>query len=100
MSMNLDMNIDMNNTDELIKIKEIIETLSKNQQIDILKILIEDSSNISENNNGSFVNLTEISITTLEKIKDYLNFINKQVNSLQVIEDKKSNLEKNFFSNK
>ncbi len=98
--MNLDMNIDMNNTDELIKIKEIIETLSKNQQIDILKILIEDSSNISENNNGSFVNLTEISITTLEKIKDYLNFINKQVNSLQVIEDKKSNLEKNFFSNK
>jgi septum formation inhibitor-activating ATPase MinD len=94
------MNIDMNNTDELIKIKEIIENLSKNQQIDILKILIEDSSNISENNNGSFVNLTEISITTLEKIKDYLNFINKQVNSLQVIEDKKSNLEKKFFSNK
>ena len=94
------MNLDMNNTDELIKIKEIIENLSKNQQIDILKILIEDSSNISENNNGSFVNLTEISITTLEKIKDYLNFINKQVNSLQVIEDKKSNLEKKFFSNK
>lgn len=90
----------MNNTDELIKIKEIIENLSKNQQIDILKILIEDSSNISENNNGSFVNLSEISITTLEKIKDYLNFINKQDNNLQIIEDKKNNLEKKFFSNK
>ncbi len=90
----------MNNTDELIKIKEIIENLSKLQQIDILKILIEDSSNISENNNGSFINLTEISVTTLEKIKDYLNFINKQDNSLQAIEDKKSNLEKKFFSNK
>ena len=90
----------MNNTDELIKIKEIIENLSKIQQIDILKILIEDSSNISENNNGSFVNLSEISITTLEKIKDYLNFINKQDNNLQIIEDKKNNLEKKFFSNK
>tara|TARA_A100001011_G_C14216171_1_gene802138 strand:- start:697 stop:969 length:273 start_codon:yes stop_codon:yes gene_type:complete len=90
----------MNNTEELIKIKEIIENLSKNQQIDILKILIEDSSNISENNNGSFVNLSEISITTLEKIKDYLNFINKQDNNLQIIEDKKNNLEKKFFSNK
>tara|TARA_E500000178_G_C16954687_1_gene723064 strand:- start:1088 stop:1360 length:273 start_codon:yes stop_codon:yes gene_type:complete len=90
----------MNKIEELQKIKEIIENLSKNQQIDILKIFIEDNINISENSNGSFINLSEISITTLEKIKDYLNFINKQDNNLQLIEQKKTNLEKKYFSNK
>ena len=90
----------MNKIEELQKIKEMIENLSKNQQIDILKIFMEDNINISENSNGSFINLSEISITTLEKIKDYLNFIDKQDNNLQLIEQKKTNLEKKYFSNK
>ena len=68
----------MSNIETLQKIKDVVEQYSKQQQLDILKIFIEDSVNISENLNGTFINLTDIENSTIKKIQEYINFINIQ----------------------
>ena len=46
--------------DEIYEIKHFIEKLNKQRQIEVLKIFNENNINVSENKNGSFVNLTLI----------------------------------------
>jgi hypothetical protein len=57
----------MSDIETLQKIKDIVEQYNKQQQLDILKIFIEDSVNISENLNGTFINLTDIQDSTIKK---------------------------------
>jgi len=84
----------------LQKIKDVVEKYNKQQQLDILKILINDSINISENLNGSFINLTEIQDSTIKKIQEYIDFINLQNIKLNTIESTKKDIETNFFNKK
>ena len=90
----------MTDIESLQKIKDVIEKYNKQQQLDILKILIEDSINISENSNGSFINLTELQVSTIKKIQEYIEFINLQNIKLSDIETTKKDIETNFFNKK
>jgi hypothetical protein len=87
----------MSDTERLQTIKDAIEHFNKQQQIEILKLLIKNTTTISENNNGSFINLTELSITTLIKLEEYIQFVNTQHNQLQCMEQEKDIIKKEFF---
>lgn len=87
----------MTNIEYLKQLKNIIEEFSKTQQIDILKLLTKHNVNISENSNGSFVNLSDIDNKIILEIQEYINFINEQDTNLNTVENKKKILEKEFF---
>ncbi len=86
------------NSIELQNLKENIEKMSKFHQIEILRILSNASSNVclNENNNGTFVNLTEQSKDVILELKKYVKYVNEQQSQLSIIEDEKSRLEKIF----
>lgn len=90
----------MSDIECLQKIKDVVEQYNKQQQLDILKIFIKDSVNISENSNGTFINLTEIQDSTIKKIQEYINFINIQNIKLTNIETTRKDIESSFFDKK
>ena len=90
----------MTDIESLQKIKDVIEKYNKQQQLDILKILIDNSINISENSNGCFINLTELQDSTIKKLQEYIEFINLQNIKLSDIETTKKDIETNFFNKK
>lgn len=87
----------MSDIENLKKIKNSIELFNKQQQIDILKLFINNNVNISENSNGSFINLTEIDSTIINELEKYITFINTQNSNLNNFENKKKILENKFF---
>ena len=84
---------------ELNYLKDCIENLSKFHQIEILKILKNDTSTtLNENNNGVFVNLTSIHPNIIENMKKYLAYVSTQEDQLNVVEDKKVVLTSTYFN--
>uniref|UniRef100_A0A6C0HNE5 NET domain-containing protein n=1 Tax=viral metagenome TaxID=1070528 RepID=A0A6C0HNE5_9ZZZZ len=81
-------------------IKEKIELLSKQHQIELLRILsIIPGISISENNNGVFINLTQQNDIVFEKIENFLEYVNIQQKSLSFLEKQQDDIETEFFSN-
>ena len=83
---------------KLQELKENIEEMSKYHQIEVLRILSTISNIVlNENNNGTFVNLTEQTEEVINKLIDYTNYVNEQQTHLQTIEEEKDRLENTFF---
>ena len=81
------------------KLKERIESMSKYHQIEILRILNNDNSVIkNENNNGTFINLTEQSNEILNNLIKYVNYVDDQQKHLNKVETEKERIEKTFFN--
>ena len=102
-SFNLSDNIYQNKNNfeiqELIKIKEKIESMSKKHQIDVLKILHDDEYvTLNENNNGVFINLNKLDINILNKLLEFINYVSKQEKTLNSVETIKQDIEKTYFS--
>ena len=85
------------NAIELQNLKENIEKMSKFHQIEILRILSHSNKvYLNENNNGTFVNLTEQSEDIVNQLKKYVKYVNEQQMQLSIMENEKSRLEKIF----
>lgn len=82
---------------QLQTIKEQIENMNKHQQLEILKLFIQNSVICSENNNGTFVNLSDLSGNILNELEDYIKFVDKQNTQLLNIEEETANLKREFF---
>ena len=78
-----------------MKIK--IENLNKTRQIEILKIFKKNNISLSENNNGTFVNLTYLTDVCLNEINTYLSYINDQEETLEELETVKAEFIKEHF---
>jgi hypothetical protein len=84
----------MINTETLCK---NIETFSKEDQIEILKIIYKDNIEaISENNNGCFINMSDISLSVIEEMHTYVEYVLKKNNDFQKIENEKIKLKNNI----
>ena len=71
---------------EIIDIKERIELMNKHHQIEVLRILKQNSDVVlNENSNGIFVNLTDIDSNVIKKIEDYIRYVENQTNNINVI---------------
>ena len=85
----------------MLTLKNKIEEMPKFHQIEILRILRDDSSvYLNENNNGTFINLTEQSKSVIEKLEEYTEYVEKQQQQLNKDELEKNRIENAFFKDK
>ncbi len=83
---------------DIVAIGKMIETLTKEQHIDILRILVNHNVTLNENKNGTFVNLSVLSKKTIDDIKEHLQHITAQEEQLKESETTKNNYNKEYFS--
>lgn len=88
------------NYEDLDKLRKIIEKLDYSHHLEIAKILKNNDIKLTENNNGVFINLNNISDNIIEEIKHYLNFVNNQEKLIYIDESKKESLENKYFQSK
>ena len=88
----------MEKIQELENIKTKIESLSKNNQIEILKIMKKNNKVIiNENKNGVFINLSFLPEDVLEDLREYLHFIHDQEDALMTLETQKNQFKHDYF---
>jgi hypothetical protein len=86
------------NTLELNQVREIIENMSKFNQIEVLRILTKhDSIIINENKYGIHINLFDLKPEILNELKSYINYVNKQEIQLDKIEQQKESFINTYF---
>lgn len=84
--------------DNLQDLKTKIEIMSKHHQIEVLQILSKfQNVCLNENNNGTFVNLTEQTEEVINKLVDYIKYVDEQQSHLMNVENEKDRLENTFF---
>jgi len=86
------------NYEKLISIKEKIEDMSKYHQQEILEILKKSKEVfLNENNNGVFINLSEVGNEVINKLEEDINYVNTQEKYIDKIEKQKLSIENKFF---
>jgi hypothetical protein len=84
---------------ELTSIRDKIETMTKFNQVEILRVLSKHKSVIlNENKYGVHVNLTELSTEIINELKVYINYVNTQEINLNCIEQQKENFKNTYFT--
>ena len=84
--------------DKLEKIKLQIEKMNIAQQVEVLKILnVDDKVILNENKSGIYVNLSFLPEEVVDKIDNFVKYVQDQEKSLNVIEDKKENVKIEYF---
>tara|TARA_Y100000816_G_C26103092_1_gene585179 strand:+ start:2747 stop:3034 length:288 start_codon:yes stop_codon:yes gene_type:complete len=87
-------------TQRLINLKKRIERMSKYHQVEVLRILKNiDNITVSENKNGSFINLTEVPESGLNQLDAYVAYVDEQHDTLTEIEKEKHRIADTFFNN-
>jgi hypothetical protein len=80
------------------EIKGLIDKCSKQQHIDIYKIFKKHNVPISENKNGSFINLSLINDDVIiAELNNYLKHLRTQENELKEKEDIKQDYHNTYF---
>lgn len=88
----------MNKNNNLDNVKEKIECMNKENQIEILKLLRKNINvKLNENKSGTFVNLSYLPDEVVEDIQKYIEYINVQERNLQSTESKKQTIQNSFF---
>jgi hypothetical protein len=83
---------------ELDNLKKRIENIDKSHQIEILRILSKFTNiKTNENNNGTFINLTELPINVINELNEYVNYVEEQQKQLKMGETEKQQIEISFF---
>jgi len=86
------------NIEQLNSIKTKIENMDKKNHIQILKLLKQyPEITLNENNNGTFINITDISTNIINDIEEYIKYIELQKQFLDEDEKEKNKLENKFF---
>ena len=82
----------------LEEIRQKVESLGKNHQLEVLRILKNSPGiKINENKSGVFVNLSFLPEETIGNIRQYMQYIQEQENTLQMIESQKIAFKTEFF---
>ena len=72
--------------------------MPRSHQIEALRIIrAEGGANMSENSNGTFVNLTRQPTSLIRALEDYVQYVSDQQRTLQRGELEKARLEEEYF---
>ena len=72
------------NYGRLQNIKGNVELMNKSYQIEILKLFkYQENVVLNQNNNGIFINLTDLDEDILEKLEKYIKYVNIKEKQLQ-----------------
>jgi hypothetical protein len=90
----------MYNSKDLEKLCRIIDTFNVDEHVRILQIIKDNDSinNISENNNGIFINMEDLMEDTIKKIQEYTDYVLLKELNIKEVEDEKDKL-KNDINN-
>jgi len=79
-------------------IREQIESMSKFNQIEVLRIFVKNKYHINnENKYGIHINLTDIENSILNELMSYIKYVNTQETYLNNVEQEKETYKHNFF---
>jgi hypothetical protein len=82
---------------DLDKMMRIIETFSKEEHIHLLKIIIQkDAPALSENSNGTFVQMDEVSKETIDQMNKYIDYVLLKECDIKKMEEAKDRLKNNI----
>ena len=90
----------MDNSEQLEKLKNTIESMTKYHQTEILKILSKKSAKINENKSGTYINMTFLPEDTLQELIEYVEYVKDQQESLETMEYQKEEFKNAFFVEK
>jgi hypothetical protein len=81
------------------ELKEEIEGMTKYHQTHVLRILRNCSAKdfLSENQNGTFVNMTSLQQTCINELRRYSKYVKEQQQTLRAGEREKQRIENEFF---
>jgi len=86
---------------DLEDLKKTIESLSKEQHIEVLKIIHEFApATINENKSGIYINMAFLKQDTVEKLNQYIAYIQDQEQMLKPFECQKEDFKNAFFIEK
>lgn len=75
---------------------ENINNMSKEHHIEIFKIILNNSVNFTENNNGIFINYNDLSVKCISDIENYIKYILENNINIKKYEEKKKELKNSF----
>lgn len=79
-------------------IKSQIEAMNKEQQIEVLKKVMEMSNvTLNENSNGTFINMNELTDTQLQTLESYISYVHEQETNLGAVENEKTRIQQSYF---
>ena len=82
---------------DLDKMMRIIETFSKEEHVHLLKIIIQkDATALSENSNGTFVQMDEVSKETIDQMNRYIDYVLLKECDIKKMEEAKDRLKNNI----
>lgn len=85
--------------ESLEEIKRKIESMTKINQIEILRILKNaPGAKLNENKSGVYVNLTLLSKESIDELLTYVKYITDQEQTLNSVENQKIEFKNAFFS--
>jgi len=81
------------------ELKEEIEGMTKYHQTEVLRILRASSAKdfLSENQNGTFVNMTSLPEGCIKELRAYCVYVKEQQHTLITGEQEKQRIENEFF---
>ena len=84
---------------DLVHIRDMIENMSKINQVEILRILNKHKEvTLNENKYGIHINLTELKDEIINELMIYVNYVNTQELALKQDEKQKEEFKNTFFS--
>ena len=81
----------------LLDLRNKIEKMPTCHQIEILRILDNTNVNVSENKNGTFINLTEVPEDIIDELRKYTKYVGEQQETLSELEKEKTRIADTFF---
>lgn len=88
----IDAMTDETNIKQLETMKSSIDMMSKMNHVEILKILKDNNVKLNENKSGVFINLSFLHVDVVNKIKDFIDFIQQREKLIEVVEKQKIEL--------
>ena len=87
------------NNEELNFIRVTIESMSKFNQIEVLRILQKCKEvTLSENKYGVHINLSEVKKEIIDELKTFINYVNTQEMNLHKLEEQKEKFKNTYFT--
>ena len=81
------------------QLREKIESMSKFNQIEVLRILSKfQDLTLNENKYGIHVNLSEVSDEVIESLKMYTTYVDTQETNLNLLEKQKEDFKNIYFA--
>ena len=84
---------------ELNSMRDTIESMSKFNQIEVLRIMKSHNVILNENKYGVHINLSDVKPNILEHLKHFIQYVQIQENNLNNVEQQKETFKNTFFSN-